>query len=499
MYTATRNEISAMVWKLLKDYGARELLRIELVNITPALVGSWNGTRYANLDKYYVEPPRPTDITGKTRWWLRAILAGGLYDLYGIHAPINALDELASKIMGYVSRRRSMASKIVIVAEASSNQFAFPGCCKADHAERGERVLIDEISDCGPKCPRACCGLALLSPRVAMMVSRKVVLGENVPLPPCFYKFRLRVIERPGASLSEPEESLIGYALGLATFVTGIGRMTSRGYGKLAPITVPDNLGSDGNSLSEAFMNVLHALRSSKKPLKNIANEAVEAARDYVNQLGNAVRTLVQDLRIKYRKLRAPITETLHKDFIHESCINPDRARLRLSHVRHDRCCGEIKNPGLRPWCLVAAITSAVMAKNIGKDAPLHVLGLPRRIKKKRFMLVFRKGGKSEGRLLSQIQFTVIGECNKDKHIPALHNLIIYGFDSVLTDVRELIKLDRSYLVKHLGTQNVEGLLNKFCNSSAKVGVREVVKRRALCYVDLDRFLERIVDRLIHR
>ncbi len=498
MYKATCNKIDATTRELLKDYGAKELLRIGLVNITPALVGSWNGTRYANLDKYYVEPPRPTDIAGKTRWWLRAILAGGLYDLYGIHAPINALDELASKIMGYVSRRRSEASKIVIVAEAISDQFAFPGCCKADHAVRGERAVIDEISDCSPKCPRACCGLALLSPRVAMMVSRKGVLGENVPLPPCFYKFRLRVIERPGASLSEPEESLIGYALGLATFVTGIGRMTSRGYGKLAPITVPDNLGSDGNNLSKAFMNVLHELRSSKKPLKNIANEAVEAARDYVNQLGNAVMTLVRDLHIRYRKLRAPITETLHKDFIHESCINPDRARLRLSHV-HDRCCGEITNPGLRPWCLVAAITSAVMAKNTGKDAPLHVLGLPRRIKKNRFMLVFRKGGKSEGRLLSQIQFTVIGECNIDKRIPALHNLVIYGFDSVLTDVRELIKLDRSYLVKHLGTRNVEGLLNKFCNSSAKAGVREVVKGRALCYVDLDRFLERIVDRLIHR
>ena len=313
--------------EIANKYSARELFDAELVNITPALVGSWRATRYANEDKCLVEPPRPTDIAGKTRWWLRAILAAGLYEARGIHAPIYFLNDLASAIMGNAGDRESgsLASRVIIVVEPLKEYRALRVCldmpCSWLGDPRARQGIIRELAkgqlsqrSCSPEEPEECCKLALLSSRILLATLGRT--GKDVgriPLPPGFYRFRLRVYERPGTRLSDAEEGLLGTALGLAVFVTGIGRMVTRGYGKLG---LGEYTGaSDARSvLEEHFMKVYDMLLHRHEPMKAIAEAVLDTSRDYVEAL---LRREMTKYISKYRS-EEPLAATLHPKYIVE-------------------------------------------------------------------------------------------------------------------------------------------------------------------------------------
>ncbi len=274
----------------------KTLVEVELTNTTPALVGSWDATGYVRCchgnhchpDICIAEPPRPTDIAGKTRWWLRAILAAGYYEEHGCFPSLRTLDQLASMILGstrsasrYVIRPVAYTPRVARIpstANASSpdscvktiEQLIREECCRPSHA--------------GPYALETCAANALASRRVKL-----ATLGKNgaerlkvVPLPPGFYRFILRVEKRPLAgrhcsppSLERLEQRLLGTALAMALFFTGIGRMVTRGYGKLAPLKWIKGSTPLEESMKETWNELIgnfefkHIVRRSAQLVKN--------------------------------------------------------------------------------------------------------------------------------------------------------------------------------------------------------------------------------------
>jgi len=448
------NDLLGEARRLAGEHGAEELLSIELTNITPALVGSWNATRYTDPDACLVEPPRPTDIAGKTRWWLRAILAAGIYEEYGLHAPTYLLDEIASHIMGSTSDKIG-ASKIQIATEPLHSHQAPNICYNLQCSEEVAKVrnnLLEEaeqegiqhiVKGCDPSSPEQCCRAALLSSRVLLnLLGHESDRIAKIPLPPGFYKFRLRVLWRPGSQSTdyELEQRLLGLALGLALFLTGIGRMTTRGYGKLTIMGLEEY--NPATALAKEVTNVFYTLLDNEHALYTLSERATDYAKEYIESLaesrfGQPIEEMIHSSSDISSSM--PLQETLHKNYIIEKSLSTGCIQLRWLEKNREKII-ECRND---PWCIVAAISEAIKKTSIkhmvlgqyvhqsGFGIPSYVLGLPRAV----YVLKDRHLDEKSPRLLSQIMFSILGQA---KYIPIPRKLIIYGFRSILTDISSL-------------------------------------------------------------
>ncbi|UXD22185.1 hypothetical protein IPA_02405 [Ignicoccus pacificus DSM 13166] len=222
-----------------------DIVNVEMENLTPALVGGWTGHSIIDPERCLAEGVRPTDIAGKLRWWLRAAIAGAIYekmlrekcgddlDCVGRELPtLRKINEIAGEIlMGYVIGSRALASKISIIVEGNDERPRVE--CRNPKVRRKTRNCESYDRD---YYRGECDELAKESPRVALRISgcEKKGIDEctgNVPYPPGFYKFKLRIVERSGAKLSFEEKELIKRLLVLASSTGLIGSMVTRGYG----------------------------------------------------------------------------------------------------------------------------------------------------------------------------------------------------------------------------------------------------------------------------
>ncbi len=460
--------------RLAKSYGARKLLDVRLTNITPALVGSWTATRYTNdtnRGERIVEPPRPTDIAGKTRWWLRAILAAGVYEEFGLHAPTYLLDEIASMIMG--STGSEGASKIQIVVKPrywcnryrcetyTINDACFIHSLRWDprpSLTKARKRILRIVNDrglqsiqhqCNSRSPGKCCSAALLSSRVLLtLLGSARISAENIPLPPGFFDFGLQVLWRPGAQSTDAilEQRLIGLAIGLALFFTGIGRMTTRGYGKLAMLSARGSTTALSREVADTFQTLLdvdHAIHT-------LAERATRYAKSYIESLSASQR---RNIELKLRSsphvlLDTAVQETLHRDYIIAKSLDTRCILMRVieeERENHIDCNND-------PWCIVAAISEAVKKTSIkhmilrkyfhgtGLGIPSYILGLPRK------GTTIRKGSTTFQRLISQIHFSPIGMVDKNGEI-SLKKLIILGFETILSNLFAL--REHGYTIKY--------------------------------------------------
>ena len=423
------NDLLERAQRLVNEYGAEELLSIELTNITPALVGSWNATRYTDPDSCLVEPPRPTDIAGKTRWWLRAILAAGIYEQYGLHAPTYLLDEIASQIMGSAGDK-GHASKIQIVTKLLHNnqiqkachtmsQFGRPSRIRNNLLREAEQKGIQHIvKDCDPSSPEQCCQAALLSSRVLLnLLGHEPDKIAKIPLPPGFYKFRLRILWRPNPQSKdvELEQRLLGLALGLAIFFTGIGRMATRGYGKLAPLNLNYTVYTN-NPLLQEFLYVINTVLNEDEPMKELASRATCLASQYIKEFDYKRKDL----------FCAPLQETFHRKYVAEAVADASRIKI-VGYTPKPISCNNDS------WCIVAAISNFLVKNNIlfkslikSYNLSEHIFGLPRRRKNTNIKKV-------QSRLISQIHFSIVGNSREPSR------LIVLGFRSAITNC-ELVR-----------------------------------------------------------
>ncbi len=265
------------------------LVDAEFTNITPALVGGWLGGWSSEPGGYIIEPPRPTDIIGKARWWARAIIGGLIYELTGYFPTLRTANELIDEVFGKIDKsgRGAEASKLVIMTENTSpiKSLNYPDINTREIRQLKWNLLKEpDINTCKynylEPCPP---NLILLS---KILISRKVqhqllsrkdrpakMTNRNydlISLPPCTYRFRLKATLRKD---TDPFwEALLGYSLALALKVTGIGRNTSRGYGKLKLINAKVNSESIFGS---RFVKIINKL-SKKSSLVEISKQVIK-------------------------------------------------------------------------------------------------------------------------------------------------------------------------------------------------------------------------------
>ena len=229
----------------------RPLLSLDLVNITPALVGSWLASRFMSTgDRCLLEPPRPTDIAGKMRWWMRSLIGGMIYNVTGRFPTLAAADRAASLLLGDVKHRGGMASRYMIRVRPMAGHENLHSTLENHRYSYDERLA----------------GI----PRVKLQTLGKTGYEElgQIPLPPGAYRFRVELWRRPGARTEPWMDDLAAVSLLAALFMTGIGRMTSRGFGKLKLLNATSK--NDMNSIIEFIKMIVSGAYSDF--IQNIVN-----------------------------------------------------------------------------------------------------------------------------------------------------------------------------------------------------------------------------------
>ncbi len=260
------------------------LIDVEFTNITPALVGGWLGGWSSEPGGYTIEPPRPTDIIGKTRWWARAILGGLIYELTGYFPTLRTANELISEVFGRIDRsgKGSKASKLVIMIENTSPiREIYYSNIDAGKIKEPWNTNITRPCTNTELCPPTLETILAIasSGRVKLQLLGKHENYYLVPLPPYTYKFRIK------ASLREDVdpfwEALLGYSLALALRITGIGRNTNRSYGKLKAIWINTN---DETIFGSRFKRIMN-IKSDKFDLQKIASDIICDLKSILNDL----------------------------------------------------------------------------------------------------------------------------------------------------------------------------------------------------------------------
>ncbi len=350
------------------------LYEATLTNHTPAMIGGAN-QGWININGS-IDYPRPTDIAGKTRWWLRSIISAGIYEQYNKGIPINQLDKIAGELMGKIGNNETSASKIsIILRPVNLHEYSLTLRSiknryyqqlkklleeQSRHSSRGRRsqiriswhllhnTCLNELIHNKGECPEeneVCCALA--SSRVLLGLLGKDI-REAIPLlpiPPKTIQLKIQVKKRPGAELNEIEERILGLALGLALYASGIGRAQTRGYGKLELL---EEEKSD-SILGETIREVYERLSTYHDAWEYIAKQALSISQEYLSRKQDLDRMIKSTKTSNY----IPRAYTLHPKTIDAW----SGVCTRIYSPKMDNCtrC----KPG-QTWCTVAAISQAV-------------------------------------------------------------------------------------------------------------------------------------------
>jgi len=205
----------------LEDIGYRTVLETTVTNITPAMIGGWNGY----LDVYHgrCEPPRPTDVAGKARWWARSLV-------------ITAYKKETRKVINYQEAERLVSLLFGKVGDGS-------------HAS-AVRVEIE------PVCvkPYTIFGGSRKTNQHARLKLRSLGKGKqhHIAYEPKALRFKVRVeidvllthAIVSSLKVSDKEHlndfitTLITLSFLNAIFLFGIGGAVRKGLGKLAPYSI---------------------------------------------------------------------------------------------------------------------------------------------------------------------------------------------------------------------------------------------------------------------
>ncbi len=301
--------------RIEEDSEGKVILDAVFFNATPALVGGWRGDLRGAIRGHYLlpEPPRPTDIAGKLRWWARVAILSALID-----DPLNPekdenilrityrdIDEAIVKhLFGYISRAGAQSSIVKVRVEPIAIlAFNMPKLsCLYERVKNSkdecEGVAVDAKSllekaeshdnlyvvadDHIDYTKWAVCAARLR--RVKLRTLRGKTPEDKaavIPLPPGSYIFRLRVeLDEDRLNRSQLNEDLALHLLqtSLYLFLTfsGIGGMINRGYGKLG-ILREDKPANLSNKELYCARDIIEKLKEAKNALyKFISNVQAE-------------------------------------------------------------------------------------------------------------------------------------------------------------------------------------------------------------------------------
>jgi len=180
------------------------IARIDLTNVTPTRIGGYNARPYSKeLD--LPEGLRTSEVKGIWRWWLRATLAGALWDL-GKEPNKTTIRKMVNEILGYTAS----ASKFTI-----TSSYAYSAAKKLDDLAKIPRMR-----------------LILMQRRDEPQDKFDIRSVEEKSLcPPGFLKATLSLYERAGKPLDWNIRRVAFGTLLLALLLHGIGAITRRGFG----------------------------------------------------------------------------------------------------------------------------------------------------------------------------------------------------------------------------------------------------------------------------
>ncbi|GEM_PF-6711021 len=259
---------------------ARHLAKLVFTNVTPLWTGGpLGGATYNIIGDKVIGPwlPDAKSIIGRTRWLLRAAEASAQARLGRAPSSMKDVDTIASRIFGDTGH----ASKIIIRVHATPNHDLLPqngckGCYlhfkaytdlkslesrkvdiitgleedaftnlrarlgvdskvllkgKARKRYHNYKYMLQKLDISIPESI-----LKLMEiPRVRLLAQGKESarrLFENQPLPPGAVQLSVDIYERASSSLNPGEAQLATVAIAYALAFLGIGKATSRGFGR---------------------------------------------------------------------------------------------------------------------------------------------------------------------------------------------------------------------------------------------------------------------------
>ena len=250
---------------------------------TPVLLGGYD-TRYFHSNLYVEEPIRTSSIKGLWRWWARSLLNAAISEEDDICAKsivIKDLDTLIGMILG----SRDERSKYQIVTEILSRE--------------GKSRVYEEITDV---------------PRVKLAKLNEHFLLSGVT-------FNIDIY-RNGFALKE-EDEFAATSLIMALIFDGIGKATSRGFGRLKFERIESKI------LSIELKKIISGIFSPsnyeelERSIIKLINEGVKIARKILQQerISEQMKRICEEVKQKRSSEEIgifPLIETanLNKDFM---------------------------------------------------------------------------------------------------------------------------------------------------------------------------------------
>ncbi len=223
--------------------------------LTPIFIGGYDG-RCKHPGGLGFEGLREPSIKGVWRWWARALIAAAIRKAEGVYIDIETADSIVSRILGGSSRRshEKVSSKYtIIVSKISTNDY----------------TSIEDYGD---------------NPRVKLIHMGSEGKERRRRLEPDY-------VIKPGTNITitvlrnrstrQVEDKFALWSLVLSLILDGVGKITSRGFGKLKITKVEgDNTSELDSILQELYSS--QTVNAVKENLKKLIDKAIEKAQNFI-------------------------------------------------------------------------------------------------------------------------------------------------------------------------------------------------------------------------
>jgi CRISPR type III-B/RAMP module RAMP protein Cmr1 len=325
------------------------LAKIELTNITHTMIGGYNARAYSKeLD--LMEGLRTSEVKGTWRWWLRAALAGALWDLQK-EPRQTVIRSIVKEIMGSTAS----ASKITIAASHP-------------YVEGRKAVELRDI-------PR----MKLIS------MGKGDEAQEHIIYTPGSLNAALLIQERAGVKLDRTSRRMAFGTLLLA-LLQGVGAITRRGFGRFQ-VTI-SSFADELRDYSEIIDAINRAgnREEMQRQLEALCSKVLDDVKEKL-QGSNMLETIAA------RSSRLPPIPSLSKD--------SQVFKLRVLDVKAREESELLQKLGTASMKVSWKAALGLNTRDIGGVLDTWILGLPREVRKTGY-------SSTEGRRPSAIMFSPI-------------------------------------------------------------------------------------------
>ncbi|MEM4310904.1 MAG: type III-B CRISPR module RAMP protein Cmr1 [Nitrososphaerales archaeon] len=434
-------------WLLIQEkIAVRDwIAEIKLTNTTPVRIGGYNAKPFSNTLNL-MEEPRTQSIKGLWRWWARAILAGAvLRSERSLAKSLGDINKDVSRLLGSIN---------------ASSEFFIQTTFKLNGVSYIESRELENV------------------PRVKL-VTMGLTNDEKRRIERYYRSLSLRVVIGARKSIEEDNKDAAMFALSsliISLIFSGIGSITTRGFGKLKIIdieprspTLRNEVDNLGQLLKELYQQ--DSEQGITRKLKDLISVSLGYASDYMS-LGRVATG------IKISKI--PLYSALLLD------CDPEIFRL-------ETICISRRNPQQILECLGKSTLKSewkrkkhLPLKSSGKTLHTWVLGLPRYQepfyevdgKREKQLTGYILDNKKEKRRHSPIGFTIL-ECSGGLA------LVIYGF--LTSEFAEMLKGHNTLTLQHVGVHttgsSLRGVIGKL-TSIKRTNVYDDLRAHGVSFPD---------------